>query len=70
MDGVDITPDDMFRRVEAGGGIEVAAVRSGVLDLFTELLKEFDAIIHFRLAAICLCYQNACIAAEGLRMSI
>ncbi len=69
-DGVDITPDDMFRRVEAGGGIgSTAAVNvQEYLDIFTELLKEYDAIIHFTISSdMSSCYQNACIAAEGLK---
>lgn len=68
-DGVDITPDDIFRRVESGGGIgSTAAVNvQEYVDIFTELLKDYDAIIHFTISSdMSSCYQNACIAAQNL----
>lgn len=68
-DGVDITPDDIFRRVESGGSIgSTAAVNvQEYVDIFTELLKDYDAIIHFTISSdMSSCYQNACIAAQNL----
>ena len=69
-DGVDITPDDMFKRVEAGGGIgSTAAVNvQEYVDVFSDILREYDAIIHFTISSdMSSCYQNACIAAESFK---
>ena len=68
-DGVDITPDDIFRHVDAGGALpKTAAVNTADYRAkFTELLKECDAIIHFNISAdFSSCHANAVAAAKGL----
>ncbi len=66
-DGVDITPDDLYKRVEADRVMpKTAAISVGnFVDYFTELLKEADQVIHFSLSSGFSCtYQNAMLAAE------
>ncbi len=66
-DGVEITPDDIFRRVEEGGSIgSTAAVNvQEYADVFARLLKDCDSVIHFTISSdMSSCYQNACVAAE------
>ncbi len=67
-DGVDITPDEIFRRVEAGGDIgSTAAVNvQDYAEVFGRFLREYDAIVHFTISSdMSSCYQNACVAAEA-----
>ncbi len=65
-DGVDITPEEIYEHVRAGGAICSTAAAS-VFDyekFFTEQKKDCDAIIHLHISAsMSACYQNACIAA-------
>lgn len=68
-DGLDITPEDIFRHVDAGGDLpKTAAVN--VADYrakFEALLRECDAIIHFNISAdFSSCHEHAVAAAEGL----
>lgn len=66
-DGVDITPDDIFAHVDAGGALcSTAAVSVGeYLDLFRPLSQEYDAVVHITIGdGFSSCYRNACIAAE------
>lgn len=68
-DGVEITPDDLFAHVAAGGGLcpTVAVNLSEYLDFFGGLLENADAIIHFCISSeMSSCYQNACLAARQL----
>lgn len=68
-DGLDITPDDIFRHVDAGGDLpKTAAVNVAFYrERFEALLKDCDAIIHFNLSAeFSSSYDNAVAAAEGL----
>lgn len=69
VDGKDITADDIYAHVSAGGEITTTAA-VGVADYeayFTETLKEYDAIIHFHISSdMSACYQNANIAAEEM----
>lgn len=65
-DGVDITPDDIFAHVDAGGALcSTAAVSVGeYLDLFGPLSREHDAVVHITIGdGFSSCYSNACIAA-------
>lgn len=67
-DGVEITPADIFRHVEAGGSITTtAAVSVGEYhDVFARLSPSCEAVIHITISAdFSSCYQNACIAAEA-----
>ena len=67
VDGVDITPDEIYAHVEAGGSMcSTAAV--AVYDyeeFFRKELESADAVVHFHISGdMSACYQNACIAAE------
>ncbi len=69
LDGVEIDPETMFEITESTGGIAATAAVNihAYTDTFSELLKEYDAIVHFTISsAMSACYQNACIAAEEL----
>ena len=70
-DGVDITPDEIISAVNGGANlpktsaINVAEYR----EAFTKALEDSDAVIHFSISSeFSSCYQNACIAAEGLKV--
>lgn len=70
-DGVDISPDDILSSVNGGSelpktsAINVAEYR----EVFQRLLKDCDAVIHFNISSdFSSCYQNACMAAEGLNV--
>jgi len=65
-DGADITPQDIYAHVDAGGDIcSTAAVSvADYIDFFTEQRKTYDAVVHFCISGeMSSCYQNACIAA-------
>lgn len=66
-DGLEITPDDIFRHVDGGGALPTtAAVSVGdYQDRFAVLSAQYEAVIHINISAdFSSCYQNACIAAE------
>ena len=68
-DGVDIDPETLLSITEAtGGAAATAAVNvQYYTELFSSLLREYDAIVHFTISSVMSgCYQNACIAAEEL----
>ena len=66
VDGVDITPDEIYDHVAAGGSMCSTAAVS-VYDYVTFFRKELescDAVVHFHISGeMSACYQNACIAA-------
>ena len=67
-DGIEIHPDDIFAKVGAGADLpKTSAINVGEYqEMFGEVLKECDAIIHFNISSdFSSCHQNACIAAEG-----
>jgi DegV family protein with EDD domain len=68
-DGREITPQDIYDHV-AGGGAMCSTAAVSVADyeaFFTEQLAGCDALIHFHISSeMSACYQNACIAAEGM----
>ena len=69
-DGIDITPEDIYAHVEAGGSIcSTAAVSvADYEDFFKAQLEEYDAVVHFHISSeMSSCYQNAMIAASGLK---
>ena len=65
-DGIDITPADIFAHVAAGGEL-CSTTANNVADydwVFTELLKECDAVVHINIGAeFSCCHQNAKVAA-------
>lgn len=69
-DGLEITPDEIFAHVESGGDIgSTAAVNiQDYANIFSEYLKECDAVIHFTISSdMSCCFQNARAAAETLK---
>jgi len=67
VDGVDITPEDIYAHVEAGGDIcSTAAVSvADYIKFFEAQRREYDAVVHFCISSeMSCCYQNACIAAQ------
>lgn len=68
-DGVDITAQDIFQHVAAGGDLCSTAANNvdDYLSFFQQKRKEYDAVIHINISSdFSSCYQNACIAAEEL----
>lgn len=66
-DGLDITPDDIFRHVDGGGDLpSTAAISVGEYqERFSVLSAQYEAVIHINISAdFSSCHQNACIAAE------
>ena len=67
IDGVSITPKDIYAHVDAGGDIcSTAAVSvADYVAFFEEQRKTYDAVVHFCISSeMSSCYQNACIAAQ------
>ena len=67
IDGVNITPTDIFNHVANGGSLcSTAAVNIGeYVDIFGKYAAEYDGIIHINISAeFSSCYQNACLAAQ------
>ncbi|MDD7652324.1 MAG: DegV family protein [Candidatus Faecousia sp.] len=67
LDGVTITPADIFAHVAAGGSLcSTAAVSIGEYqNLFQKYASQYDAVIHVNISAeFSTCYQNACLAAR------
>ena len=70
-DGVDLTPDQIITRVNAGAALpKTSAVNvEEYRTAFTRALESSDAVIHFNISSdFSSCHQNACIAAEGLNV--
>lgn len=67
VDGVNITPAEIFAHVAAGGELcSTAAINIGeYVELFEKYTKDYDGIIHVNISSeFSSCYQNACLAAE------
>ena len=65
-DGIDITPDDLFRLVDTDKKrCHTTAVNQfDYLKVFREFSPEYDAVIHFNIGTeFSACYQNASLAA-------
>ncbi len=66
-DGVDITPEDIFAHVAAGGALCSTAANNvdDYITTFHRMLATCDAVIHINISSdFSSCYQNACIAAQ------
>ena len=66
VDGVDITPDEIYAHVEKGGSMCSTAAVSvyDYVEFFRKELESADAVVHFHISGeMSACYQNACIAA-------
>ncbi len=67
LDGITITPADIFAHVAAGGSLcSTAALSVGVYqDVFAKYAPEYDCIIHISIGSgFSSSYQNASLAAE------
>lgn len=68
-DTLEITPQDIFDHVEkTGNPCSTTAVNVAEYHTyFSDILKDFDAIIHFTISSeMSICYQNASLVAEEL----
>ena len=66
VDGVDITPDEIYDHVAKGGSMCSTAAVSvyDYEEFFRKELESADAVVHFYISGdMSACYQNACIAA-------
>ena len=69
LDGVTITPAEIFAHVAAGGDLcSTSAAPVGTYqEKFEELLKEYDAVVHISLGSgFSSTYHNACLASEDM----
>lgn len=67
LDGITITPADIFAHVAAGGSLCSTAARSVAVyqEEFSKYAKEYDGVLHVNIGSgFSSSYQNACIAAE------
>ena len=67
LDGIEIDPETLLSITEATGGVAATAAVNIVTyeEIFSSVLKECDAIVHFTISSeMSGCYQNACLAAE------
>lgn len=66
-DGLDASPEDIFRHVEDGGQLPTTAAVN-IADyqkLFAELSPKYDSVLHITIGSeFSCCYQNALVAAE------
>lgn len=67
-DGIEITPEDIYRRVSCGEPVPTTSAVN-IVDYharFSKLSQEYDAVIHISLGSeISSCYTHAKLAAEG-----
>ena len=66
-DGIDITPDDIYSHVDAGGDICTTSALNiaDYTDRFSAFSKDYDAVIHINISAeFSSCHQNALLAAQ------
>ena len=67
-DGVDVTPRDIFRAVDAGKSVRTAAVNTyEYREFFTEQLKTCDQVVHVCISSeFSTCYNDAVEAARQM----
>lgn len=73
VDGVDITPDHIISSVNGGSPLpKTSAINvEEYRELFARRMKDCDALIHFTIGSgFSSCYQNACLATEGMNVFI
>lgn len=66
-DGVNITPEDIFSHVAAGGSLCSTAAKniSDYEEVFAKYAPEYDGVVHINIGSgFSSCHQNACLAAE------
>ena len=62
-DGVDITPEQIYAHVSAGGDLPKTAANNiaDYQEVFARYAGEYDAVIHLNISAdFSSCHQNAC----------
>lgn len=67
-DGVDITPADIFAHVDGGGALcSTSAVSEyEYATFFSRYAPDYDAVVQITIGSgFSVCYQNACLAAQG-----
>ena len=67
LDGITITPADIFAHVAAGGSLCSTAARGVAVyqEMFAKYAKDYDGVLHVNIGSdFSSSYQNACIAAE------
>lgn len=67
LDGISVTPADVFDHVNAGGETPKSASANPVeyAEFFASFLQKYDALVHISVSGkLSSCYQNARIAAE------
>lgn len=67
QDGVDASPEDIFRHVEAGGQLPTTSAVNiaDYQELFSQLSPKYDSVLHITIGSeFSCCYQNALVAAE------
>ena len=67
QDGVDASPEDIFRHVEAGGQLPTTSAGNiaDYQELFSQLSPKYDSVLHITIGSeFSCCYQNALVAAE------
>lgn len=72
-DCVDITPDQIISSVNGGSPLpKTSAINvEEYREFFARKLKSCDALIHFTIGSgFSSCYQNACLAAEGMNVFV
>ncbi len=69
QDGVDISPDDIFRYAQAGRKVCTAAVNQYDYErLFERFSADFDSVIHISISQeFSACHHNARLAAQGFK---
>ena len=66
LDGVEVTPEDIYAHVAKGGDLPVTSAvnPASYQEKFAAFSQQYDTLIHVSLSSdISACYQNACIAA-------
>ena len=65
-DGVDVSPEQVFRAVEEGKSVKTTAVNQYEYEeLFRKLLKDADEVVHLCISrSMSSCYSDACEAAR------
>lgn len=67
LDGVNISPSDIFNRVKEGSDFPKTSARSvgDYIEFFNEMKKEYDTILHIAFSSELSCsYQNAILASQ------
>ena len=67
LDGITITPADIFAHVAAGGSLCSTAARGVAVyqEMFAKYAKDYDGVLHVNIGSdFSSSYQNTCIAAE------